>query len=457
MSSIVLFAFVLAFAGGLIAYFGDRLGTHVGKKRLTFNFWHVRLRPRHTAMLYTICSGSLVALLTLGILIVCDNAFKKALLEGPQLVFQNEDYRHKIKLQEVQALAEQKKADLAEHNRLQVEQRYLEERAKLLPLQRQVKETQQQLNTTRQQLANTKTALAVTNQRLGRAQQDLRVAQGEVTGARHSLKHLGLLGLRVVAQTRDWEQVALQARGVAKQGNLIYHRGEEVGRAVILTNQSIGDIQRALTTFLHNLAEDVTERGGAKQQAVVLLLPPQANQAARPDYERRTLPVLSQAIAEKKDVASVVVIARAKYNAFQSEPVGVFLQPYRNVLIYPKGTLLASQNIDGTQPTAQTLAALQALFARVRQGALLRGLIPQTDPQTGAPFVGALDGAKAFDLVRQIQQAGANAEVTAYVTDNVYSSGPLPMPARFSVGIAGQPPRLGERPPTVPDAGSGHS
>ena len=56
---------MLLVVGGVIAYVGDRLGTYIGKKRLSA--WG--LRPRHTAMLYTVLSGGLIAVLTLFALI----------------------------------------------------------------------------------------------------------------------------------------------------------------------------------------------------------------------------------------------------------------------------------------------------------------------------------------------------------------------------------------------------
>lgn len=50
--------------GGAIATVGDRLGSRVGKARLRlFN-----LRPRDTAVVVTVLTGSLISLLTLGIL-----------------------------------------------------------------------------------------------------------------------------------------------------------------------------------------------------------------------------------------------------------------------------------------------------------------------------------------------------------------------------------------------------
>ena len=62
-SAYILLAAVLAL-GALIAVLGDRLGSKVGKARLTI----LNLRPRQTAILITVITGILIAASTLGLL-----------------------------------------------------------------------------------------------------------------------------------------------------------------------------------------------------------------------------------------------------------------------------------------------------------------------------------------------------------------------------------------------------
>ena len=47
---------VLVLTGGVIAFIGDRLGSKVGKKKLSL----FGLRPRHTSILVTIITGILI-------------------------------------------------------------------------------------------------------------------------------------------------------------------------------------------------------------------------------------------------------------------------------------------------------------------------------------------------------------------------------------------------------------
>ena len=48
--------FVLMLMGGLIAFLGDKIGSKVGKKRMTL----FGLRPKYTSVIVTIISGILI-------------------------------------------------------------------------------------------------------------------------------------------------------------------------------------------------------------------------------------------------------------------------------------------------------------------------------------------------------------------------------------------------------------
>ena len=63
--------------GGVIATVGDRIGTRVGKARLSlFN-----LRPKKTAVIVTIFTGGLISASTLAILFAADGGLRKGVFE----------------------------------------------------------------------------------------------------------------------------------------------------------------------------------------------------------------------------------------------------------------------------------------------------------------------------------------------------------------------------------------
>ena len=67
--------FVLAVVGGVIAFIGDRLGTRIGKKKLSI----FGLRPRHTAVIVTIFTGICITTVTFGIMAAVSENVRTAL------------------------------------------------------------------------------------------------------------------------------------------------------------------------------------------------------------------------------------------------------------------------------------------------------------------------------------------------------------------------------------------
>ena len=66
---------VLVLIGGVIAFIGDRLGTKIGKKRLSI----FGLRPRHTSIIVTILTGIMITAATFGVLAAASENVRTAL------------------------------------------------------------------------------------------------------------------------------------------------------------------------------------------------------------------------------------------------------------------------------------------------------------------------------------------------------------------------------------------
>ena len=65
----------LIFLGGLIAPFGDLLGTKIGKARFSI----LKLRPKKTATIATIITGSFISAISIGLLILVSEEFRQRL------------------------------------------------------------------------------------------------------------------------------------------------------------------------------------------------------------------------------------------------------------------------------------------------------------------------------------------------------------------------------------------
>ena len=65
----------LIFLGGLIAPFGDILGTKIGKARFSI----LKLRPKKTATIITIITGVFISSISIGLLILVSEEFRQRL------------------------------------------------------------------------------------------------------------------------------------------------------------------------------------------------------------------------------------------------------------------------------------------------------------------------------------------------------------------------------------------
>jgi len=226
--------------------------------------------------------------------------------------------------------------------------------------------------------------------------------------------------------------LALAARATASRQDVIYRTGQELGRIQIKTPQPVVSVERELAGFLGGLSREAAAKSGrlgVNKRAVAIAVPTASGdyKALPPAQEREAVRALAQNIAGAgRSTGGVVVVAQAAYNAFQGEQTDIELHPYDNNLIYAKDAVIASETINGAQSETEVIGDLQAfLSGKVRPAALRSGLIPQTDPQTGRPLVGALDQNTSLALVRQILQIGGPVRVTASADGDIYSSGPL--------------------------------
>jgi len=471
MGAVVFFAFILFVMGGITAYMGDRLGSYIGKKRhSTFG-----LRPRHTAMLWTVVSGGVIAVGTLGLFLALNRTFSTALVRGPQLLEtnslldrQNRNLTKRNLATEQQAQEDSRRAGQAQkqaadaqaqaaqaHAALgQVRSALGQAHSTLVQSQKTLAQRQAALTSAKERLLAAQNDLGSTSAELARAQQQVRVArlgvkeaqkQYQLAGVQVLRANKNVLALGIEQDTLRTENAALVRRNqaqqsllLASQGHpLIFRREEELGRTVVSAGQPPASLRRELAVFLDQVELIARQRGAGDQDnspAVIISAPGEGADSGA-EAREAVLDALSESIAAQGGgQPSVVVVANARYNTFKGESVKLDLKPYANDLVFPKGTVIAIEAVDGTQPDDVILKRLQAfLTGQVRAAARERGIIPVTDPQSGEPLVGQpIDTPTALALVKQIQQAGPDAHVTAAAAADTYSADLLRLDLRVT-------------------------
>jgi uncharacterized protein (DUF3084 family) len=168
--------FAILILGGVLATVGDRIGTRVGKARLSlFN-----LRPKNTAVLVTIFTGTLISASTLGILFAADEGLRKGVFELEDI---QKDLRHKrdqLKTAEIQ-----KSQVESELNQSRIEQSKAQQDLQAINRSLQAANakqlaTQAQLNRTVSQQAQTQAQLQRTQNQLGQVVAQYRQAINEL-------------------------------------------------------------------------------------------------------------------------------------------------------------------------------------------------------------------------------------------------------------------------------------
>ncbi len=474
MGAVVFFAFILFVMGGVTAYMGDRLGSYIGKKRhSTFG-----LRPRHTAMLWTVVSGGVIAVGTLLLFLALNRTFSTALVRGPQLLEANGTLeRQNLALTnhnfatERQAREDSRRAGEAQQRARDAQAQAAGAQVALLTIKSALGQAQSILAQSRRTLAERQAALTGAENKLVAARDNLGSTRGQlaraeagVREARHQYRVAGaqaaqadrqfvaasrnVLALAIKQDTLTAENAALTRRNQAQQNllltsqgrPLIFRRGEEMGRTVVSAGQAPASLRRELAVFLDQVELAARQRGAGgldNSPALVIAAPGDRSQSADSGAEARgaALDALSESIAAQGgEQPSVVVVAYARYNTFNGEPVKLDLKPFANDLIFPKGTVIASRAINGEQSQTVILGLLQSFLTdQVRVAARRGGIIPVPDPQSGDPQVGQpIDYDTSLLLVRQIQQAGPGARITAAAAADTYSADLLRLDLRVT-------------------------
>jgi len=460
MGAIVFFAFILFVMGGVTAYMGDRLGSYIGKKRhSTFG-----LRPRHTAMLWTVVSGGVIAVGTLLLFVALNNSFKTALIRGPQLLAANSDLAgrnqtllrrntdaaQRAEADEQLALAAQTKAATAQKTLTAVAQQLADTKAILTQSRAVLGQSRTVLAQRQAALASAQQGLSEAQRGLGSTRGNLRVAQAQVRQARAGVRdakrqaqaagnevvqaNKTVLSLVIQQDTLHVATAKLESQNQAQERllqdsegrPLIFRREEELGRTVVSARQEPDALRRELSAFLDQVEQMARQHGAGGLDSAPAIIVPAFGEASSNNAAARAaaLDALSENIAAQGGfMPSIVVVADARYNTFRGEPVKLDLRPYGNILVFPKGAVIAHGTVDGTQSEDAILKQLQQFLTdQVRTAALQRGIIPVHDPQSGMPLVGQpISRADWVSLVKQIQQAGSDAKITASVAQETHS------------------------------------
>lgn len=349
--------------GGVLATLGDRLGSRVGKARLSL----FGLRPRNTAVVITVLTGSLISAVSLGLMLLVSERLRRGLFELDRI-----EERLRTSREQLEGSRGELQASQAELARAQLGQQRVE---------RELTQAEERAATLRNELA----PLRAEQARLEGERDRLQAERGRLLGERERLSRdvagrdaelsrreseLGELRQRIDAGSRELEE--LEDNLIAlRRGDVVLTSGEPLSSAKVQLErpQQAREVIDALLQQA-NLIAFRRVRPGEPPDRQILLVP-------TADINR-----LEEMLQRP---GSWVVSIRSAANVLRGEQqvlVVPDLRPNRRVV--SAGEVLARTTIEGDLRNPELLARrlnllLAESYARVqRQGTIVDGL--QVDP-----------------------------------------------------------------------------
>ncbi len=261
--------------GGLLATLGDRIGTKVGKARLSL----FKLRPRNTATVVTIITGSLISASTLGFLLATSGSLRDGLLNVDEIKKKRREAVAEIDKLNGQKIQIEKELTTTKAEQADVQNRLNITNQNFQQTQSQLKDLSQQANVLRKE---TKSLLAERQDLLQQRQQlneqitqfkdeiskqDQVISEGKNRLNELETERQGLLQERQklssqITQLKEEFKIAIAQREMRFQGREQELKGEIVDREIRLRERE-QELTKAIAqreTRLQELERQLTQR-----------------------------------------------------------------------------------------------------------------------------------------------------------------------------------------------------
>ena len=339
----------LLLLGGVLSTLGDRLGSKVGKARLSL----MGMRPRRTAVLITVLTGSLISGISLGLMLLVSDRLRTGLFELDQIERRLKDSREA--LNRSQALLESSRGAVrtAEQGRQQA-------RSQLTRVEGQARRLRGELAPLMQQRR-------LLEQERDSLNRDINAKDADI---RRNREELARLNNRITAGSKELQ--TLETNLIAlRRGDVVITAGQPLEIAKVRIdngNQAKPVIEALLRQANTNVYQLVLP--GQTPNRQILLVP-------RSDINR-----LEQVLRRRGEwVVSVISVA----NVLKGERQVVAFPDVRpNKRVVKAGEVLASSALEADETSPEQVRSrlkllLAAAFNRVKQqGSLTSGL--QFDP-----------------------------------------------------------------------------
>ena len=366
--------FVLMLMGGLIAFLGDKIGSKVGKKRMTL----FGLRPKYTSIIVTIISGVLISFLTVAVLAVVNENVRVALFGLSKLQAQMANLNQEI-------IVKNKELD---EGKKQLEARNKEYEGVTKKSEKTVKE----LERVESQRAYVQSELFSVQNAYQEAQAGIRQSAEEIEQLEKTKEELS----GNITKLNSEKEALLGNIAAIREGTVVFRAGQVLTDAVVDENMSKEQSEQVLGSILNDINNLLKER-----------MPKIAFDKA----------VDQVAGASNKKLVRVV----AAGNLILGEPAIVEFDVHDNNLVFHANeTIMTAKMLDYKglkRPDAQVLSMLNELNHLAKD----KGILP--DPITGK--VGQLEGQELLSVIEKVKGYNSKCVLVVKAKKDIYSEGPL--------------------------------
>jgi len=365
---------IMAIVGALIAYIADKMGSKIGKKKLSV----FGLRPKYTSILLTALSGSIIAVLTISVMAIASQSARTALFGMDKLqkelrmLNSEKDFAAK-------ALATAKEKVTAQNKQISILD------AKILESTRENDEMEA---------------------RLGQLNEKYRLAQSEVDSLTSSK-------VQLTNEVEDLEKTTAALRkGIItmREGQVYFRAGEVLYAGVLHGGLTHEENIAQVNWLLQNSNEAALQRLGLQDKDE----PVQAIWISKN--------IVNKAVAAlDNSQGDLLLRVRAVANIIVGELAVCNIEIINNKFIYPDGSLILSADYDLNKSDLSNEEVLMGFLTKINHNAVKAGVLP--DPLTGK--VGNMDAATMIDASNAIRRTDGIFTLRAYAKGNITAAGPV--------------------------------
>lgn len=384
---------VLVLTGGVIAFIGDRLGSKVGKKKLSL----FGLRPRHTSILVTIITGILITTVTFGILAIASKDVRTALFGMNKL---------KAELNEKQSMLEEASGALvnAKNDLNTTKEEYAKSKKDLEETQEDLEIAQQAAELLRQEqvaLQNRNQELWSDNQTLIEHNQSLAENNQFLLANNESLKADNL----ELEKTNNDLQEGIEN---IRERPIIYRVGELLASGVIKKTDDPVKIQNDLNQIIALANSKIIDRLGTEGSKDGVWIYPIEYQKA--------MDRLKQA---KGDTVIRLIVAA---NLVKGDPVLTELEMHPNRVVYQENEFVYQKIYNVPIDGSNSEMLISDFLRNVNMTAINNGILP--NPLTGT--VGVINGNQIYAIEKALaENRGKDVLISAFAAADTEVLGPL--------------------------------